>query len=68
MKVMRGLDNDETAQTMMDANHLYYNYPRPHQALNGKTPPETAGINLGLKEGNKREQMIRKAKKDSGKS
>jgi transposase-like protein len=60
-KVMRGLDNDETAQRMMDANRLYYNYLRPHQALNGKTPAEKAGIDLRL-EGNKWEDLIRKAK------
>jgi hypothetical protein len=53
---------------MMDANRLYYNYLRPHQALNGKTPAEKAGINSGLKEGNKWEQLIGKAKKENDKS
>jgi transposase-like protein len=66
-KVMRGLDNDETAQKMMIGNRIYYNNLRPHQALNGKTPAEKAGINLGLKEGNKWEQLIRKADKESSK-
>jgi putative transposase len=60
-KVMRGLDNDESAQRMMDANRIYYNYLRPHTALNGKTPAEKAGIDLQL-EGNKWEEIIRKAK------
>lgn len=59
-KVMRGLDNDKTAQKMMEANRIYYNYLRPHQALNGKTPAEKAGIDLKL-EGNKWEQLIRRA-------
>ena len=63
-KVMRGLDNDETAQKMMDANRIYYNYLRPHQALNGKTPAEKAGIDLQL-EGNKWEHLIKRAKRDS---
>jgi len=61
-KVMRGLDRDETAQTMMDANRIYYNYLRPHQALKGKTPAEKAGIDLKL-EGNKWEGLIRQAKR-----
>jgi transposase-like protein len=65
-KVMRGLDNDESAQRMMDANRIYYNYLRPHSALNGKTPAEKACINLQL-EGNKWEQLIRKADKESSK-
>lgn len=60
-KVMRGLDNDNIAQKMMDANRIHYNYLRPHQALNGKTPAEKAGIDLKL-EGNKWKELIRRAK------
>jgi len=60
-KVMRGLDTDETAQKMMDANRIYYNFLRPHTALNGKTPAEKAGIDLQL-EGNKWKDLIQKAK------
>jgi transposase-like protein len=60
-KVMRGLDTDETAQRMMDAHRIYYNYLRPHQALDGKTPAERAGVDLQL-EGNKWEELIKKAK------
>jgi transposase-like protein len=36
-KVKRGLDNDKSAEDMMEANRVYYNYLRSHQALNGKT-------------------------------
>ncbi len=61
LKVMRGLDHDESASKMMEANRIYYNFIRPHSALNGQTPAEKAGIDLGL-EGNKWEQLIRKAK------
>jgi putative transposase len=61
-KVMRGLDTDETAQRMMDAHRIYYNYLRPHSALGGKTPAEKANIDLKL-EGNKWEQLIKRAKK-----
>lgn len=60
LKVMRGLDRDETAQKMMEGNRLYYNYLRPHQALNGLTPAEKAGINLHL-QGNKWGELIQKA-------
>jgi putative transposase len=61
-KVMRGLDHDESAGKMMEANRIYYNFIRLHSALNGQTPAEKAGIDLGLGEGNKWEQLIRKAK------
>ncbi|MGA3190974.1 MAG: DDE-type integrase/transposase/recombinase [Candidatus Bathyarchaeia archaeon] len=43
-KVMRGLDDQETAQTMMDGLRIYYNFIRPHTALNGKTPAQKANI------------------------
>jgi transposase-like protein len=43
-KVMRGLDDEETAQTMMDGLRVYYNFMRPHMALNGQTPAQKAKI------------------------
>jgi len=43
-KVMRGLDVEESAQTMMDGLRIYYNFLRPHTALNGKTPAQKAKI------------------------
>jgi transposase-like protein len=43
-KVMRGLDDETTAQTMMDGMRIYYNFIRPHTALNGKTPAQQANI------------------------
>jgi transposase-like protein len=43
-KVMRGLDQEASAQTMMDGLRIYYNFMRPHMALNGKTPAQKANI------------------------
>jgi len=59
---MRGLDHDASAEKMLEANRIYYNYLRPHQALKGKTPAEKAGIDLQLK-GNKWEELIRRGKR-----
>jgi hypothetical protein len=47
-KVMRGLDDAETAQTMMDGMRIYYNFIKPHTALNGKTPAQKANVDLRL--------------------
>jgi transposase-like protein len=49
-KVMRGLGNENSAQTIIDGNRIYYNFIRPHIALNGLTPAEMAGINLELQD------------------
>jgi transposase-like protein len=43
-KVMRGLDDEQSAQTMMDGLRIYYNFMRPHMALDGKTPAQKARI------------------------
>jgi len=61
-KVMRGMDTDKSAEAMLEGNRLYYNYIRPHQALNGQTPAEKAGIDLNL-EGDKWKDLIRRAKR-----
>ena len=45
-KVMRGLNAEESAQTMMDGLRIYYNFIRPHSALDGKTPAQKANIEL----------------------
>jgi hypothetical protein len=57
-KVMRALRTLESAT--LDGQRIYYNHIRPHQALNGKTPAEAAGLELGLG-ANKWENLIRKA-------
>jgi len=47
-KIMRGLYNDKSATAFNDGFKAYYNFIRPHQALNGKTPADVAGVDLKL--------------------
>jgi len=57
-KVMRALKRTDSA--FIDGQRVYYDYLRPHAALEGRTPAEAAGIDLQL-EGNKWEAIIKKA-------
>lgn len=59
-KVMRGLKDKETASTIMDGQRIYYNFIRPHQALNGKTPAQQAKVSPKL-ERNKWLNLIKRA-------
>jgi transposase-like protein len=43
-KVMRGLKIEKTP--IIEGHRLYYNFIKPHEALNGKTPSEEAGITI----------------------
>jgi transposase-like protein len=43
-KVMRGLKNIETAHDFVAGFLAYYNYIRPHESLDNKTPAEAAGV------------------------
>jgi transposase-like protein/DNA-directed RNA polymerase subunit RPC12/RpoP len=43
-KVMRGLKKKNTP--ILKGYQIYHNYIRPHEALNGKTPAEAAGITI----------------------
>jgi hypothetical protein len=45
---MRGMNNDDSSSRMLESNRIYYNYLRPHQALEGRTPAEKAEIDLKL--------------------
>jgi len=47
-KVMRGMQNPETAKTLMSGFRDYYNFLRPHMGVGDKTPAEAAGIDLEL--------------------
>jgi hypothetical protein len=58
--VMRGLDKQKTAQDLVDAMRIHYNFIRPHLALENKTPAEEAGIKLQLGQ-NKVESLMRLA-------
>ena len=60
-KVMRGLEDEPTAQTIIDGFRIYYNFIRPHMALDGETPAEKAGISKLEK--NKWFNLIKKATK-----
>lgn len=43
-KVMRGFYSVDTARLLLDGWLVHYNYFRPHESLNGRTPAEAAGI------------------------
>jgi len=59
--VMRGMDHRESAQKLIDAYRIHYNFIRNHGSI-GKTPAEQAGIKLELGK-NKIETLIKLASK-----
>jgi hypothetical protein len=64
-KVMRAIKKTDSA--FIEGQRIYYDYLRPHTALEGKTPAQAAGIDLNLT-GNKWEAMIKKAAKNQTES
>jgi transposase-like protein len=62
-KVMRGFDSDSTASGRMQGYRLYYNFIRPHTALNGQTPAQAANLDLELGQ-NKWKSMIAQSVKN----
>jgi len=62
-KVMRGMNTVESAQKIIEAMRIHYNFCREHSKL-GKTPAEQAGIKLELGN-NKIENLIKLATKNS---
>jgi hypothetical protein len=56
---MRGMQTKVTAQKIIEAMRIHYNYCREHSKLK-KIPAQKAGIQLDL-EGNKIEGLIRLA-------
>jgi transposase-like protein len=55
-KIVRGLKQTPRAQNIIDGFRAYYNFCRPHQALNGLTPAEVSGI--GVSTENKWHELI----------
>lgn len=49
MDIMRGLKSLKTAQTLLDGWLVHYNFFRPHESLDDKTPAEVAGIKFPYK-------------------
>ena len=48
LKSRRGLGNDETAQDFAELLKINHNFVKPHQGLDGKTPAQSANIELNL--------------------
>ncbi|MFZ7134129.1 MAG: DDE-type integrase/transposase/recombinase [Eubacteriales bacterium] len=48
-KSLRGLKSVESAKKFLDGFLAWYNYMRPHESLNGKTPAEQAKIQYDVK-------------------
>lgn len=50
LKPMRGMDKSETHQLILEGFVFYYNFLRPHESLNGKTPAEAAKTSFPYKD------------------
>ncbi len=59
-KVQRGWKSMQTS--IPEGNRVYYNFMRPHMALDGQTPAQAAGLDVSL-EGNRWERLIREAQR-----
>jgi putative transposase len=49
LKVMRGLKSPETADFLIKGWLVFYNYIRPHESLDDRTPAEVAKVTLPFK-------------------
>lgn len=50
MDIMRGLKSLKTAQTLLDGWLVHYNFFRPHESLENRTPAEAAGVKFSYKD------------------
>ena len=48
VKIQRGWKSYKSA--IAEGQRIYYNFVKPHQALEGKTPAEAVGINMKEKD------------------
>ncbi len=60
VKPMRGFGSEESAELMTSAFRNYYNFIKPHNALDGLTPALKAGIGVNL-EGNRWMALLKKS-------
>ena len=60
VKVQRGWKNPKSA--IAEGQRIYYNFIKPHQALDGKTPAEKSNINV--KDGNKLIGLLKRSIKE----
>lgn len=60
---MRGMDHKDSAQKLIDAYRIHYNFIKEHGSIK-KTPAEQAGIKLELGQ-NKIESLIKLASKNN---
>lgn len=58
------MSGDLIVEEIMNGFRTYYNFVKPHQSLNGKTPVEASGLDLDLEE-NKWLDLIRRASKST---
>jgi transposase-like protein len=65
-KTLRGLDNFESAVSFTDGLEIFYNYVRPHSALDDRTPAVAAGMEF--LSGNPWLDLIQKAAKKNKRS
>jgi hypothetical protein len=57
VKVQRGWKSMQTQ--IAEGQRIHYNFVKPHQALNGQTPGQVAGV--GVEGGNKWMELLKKA-------
>jgi hypothetical protein len=62
-RVMHGMDSKDSAQKLIDAYRIHYNFVRNHGSID-QTPAEKAGIKLDLGQ-NKIETLIRLASRNN---
>lgn len=58
-KVMRGLRTAETAERFLDGWAVYYNYMKPHESLDSKTPAEAAKVDYPFRDWSDITRMVK---------